>query len=112
MSNNFYIITGGPGVGKTTLVNQLKTEGYTIIPEVARNIIQEQIAINSNGLPWENKELYTNLMLEASISDYKNIIKGYTNDICFFDRSVYDAVCYARMIGYTISESVKQEIQL
>ena len=27
--NNFYVITGGPGVGKTTLIDALKSKGYS-----------------------------------------------------------------------------------
>lgn len=32
--NNFYILTGGPGVGKTTLLEGLAHEGYPITPEM------------------------------------------------------------------------------
>lgn len=34
--NYFYVITGGPGVGKTTLLNELKNRGFTVFPEIAR----------------------------------------------------------------------------
>jgi predicted ATPase len=39
--NPFYVITGEPGVGKTTLLNELKAKGMTVIPEIARELIQE-----------------------------------------------------------------------
>ncbi len=45
-NNNFYIITGGPGVGKTTLLEELKNRNYQIVPEIARELIKEQQANN------------------------------------------------------------------
>ncbi|MBK1440267.1 AAA family ATPase [Parapedobacter sp. ISTM3] len=78
---------------------------YPAVPEAARIIIQQQMAINGDGLPWKNKEKYTNLMLEAAIRDYKQAVENHTGSI-FFDRSVFDAICYATMIGYTIDASL------
>lgn len=102
----FICHNGGPGVGKTTLIKALEEDGYTVIPEVARVIIQRQTAMNGDGLPWKNKERYTDLMLKASIRVYLEVIKVDKDRICFFGRSVYDAVCYATMIGYTLSEHI------
>ena len=33
---NFFIITGGPGAGKTTLFVTLTEQGFPHVPEVAR----------------------------------------------------------------------------
>src|SRR5690606_23087169 len=107
--NELYVITGGPGVGKTTLLNALVADGITTIPEVARTIIKEQLAIGGDALPWMNKARYTDLMLAASIQDYKRVVDRQPKGIYFFDRSVLDAVCYAEMVGYSISPSVMKE---
>jgi|SRR5690606_9001767 len=107
--NKLYVITGGPGVGKTTLLNALAADGLATVPEVARTIIKQQLAIGGDALPWKNKERYTDLMLAASISDYKHVISTRPNGICYFDRGVIDAVCYAGMIGYSIAPSVMKE---
>ncbi len=64
--HHYFVITGGPGVGKTTLLNELGARQFHIVPEDARRIIQEQVAAGGKGLPWENKELYAALMLEQS----------------------------------------------
>lgn len=61
-----YIITGGPGAGKTTLINALQKKGFKIVTEDARRIIKEEILIDGNGLPWKNKVFYAQLMAEAS----------------------------------------------
>ena len=39
------MITGGPGVGKTTLLEELKNRNHQIVPEIAREIIKEQLAL-------------------------------------------------------------------
>ena len=72
MTNNegFFVITGGPGVGKTTLLNALSTNGYKTIPEAARTIIREETSLNGDALSWKNKQLYTDKMIAASILDY------------------------------------------
>ena len=57
-TERFYVITGGPGVGKTTLIEGLRDLGFNTIDEDARKIIKNQVEIQGQGLPWKNKELY------------------------------------------------------
>ena len=110
MKNNLYVITGGPGVGKTTLINALKNAGYFTIQETARSIIQQQLENGGQALPWKDKELYAFLMLKDSILDYnKATISTQANNVVFFDRGVIDAVCYAEMIGYIFPEPIMKE---
>ncbi|MDP6359601.1 MAG: AAA family ATPase, partial [Planctomycetota bacterium] len=40
--NEFYVLTGGPAVGKTTLIEHLAANGHTTIRESARDVIEEQ----------------------------------------------------------------------
>lgn len=109
--NHLYVITGGPGSGKTTLLNALTTERYKVIPEVARAIIREEIEKEGDALPWKNKKLYTDKMITASILDYNTVQKTDQNEICFFDRSVLDALCYAKMIEYTLSPEIIEKVR-
>lgn len=37
-----YVLTGGPGTGKTTLLKELAKRGYQTVPEAARLVIQEE----------------------------------------------------------------------
>lgn len=99
--SNFYIVTGGPGVGKTTLLEAIGKEGFLIVPEVAREIIKTQIETGGKALPWEDTRLYTELMLKGSVESYMNNINS--KDITFFDRGIPDTICYAGMIGLEIS---------
>jgi predicted ATPase len=70
LSSTLFVITGGPRSGKTTLLNELARRRYPCVPEVARQIIQEQVASGGNALPWGDRTLYTGLMLERSIQSF------------------------------------------
>lgn len=60
---NFFVITGGPGVGKTTLLETLAQQGFPYVPEIAREIIREQVSRNGDALPWANIPAYTHLKI-------------------------------------------------
>jgi predicted ATPase len=99
---NCYVITGGPGVGKTALINELAKNKFKIVPESAREIIKQEIEKNGDGLPWKNKELYANLMLKASLESFNSVLSN-NSGIHFFDRGILDTLCYTNMIGLGIS---------
>lgn len=109
---NLYVITGGPGVGKTTLIEGLKKYGFQTVEEDARRIIKNQVDSQKDGLPWENKEFYAKLMLEASIKSYNQIITTKDSNPIFFDRGILDSICYMKMekipISIEINELIKQ----
>lgn len=110
IKNNRYVITGGPGVGKTTLLNELRKYDFKTVPEDARRIIREQMQDNGVGLPWKNKERYAQLMLDASISTYRKIDELQPSEIIFFDRGILDTICYMNMENIPVSEKTKRII--
>jgi predicted ATPase len=95
-SIHLFIITGGPGAGKTTIIEELKRRDYNCINEVAREIIEEQVESNGEALPWADKEKFTLLMLKRSIETY---IENKENSIItFFDRGIPDTLAYTELI--------------
>jgi len=107
-NDNFYIITGGPGVGKTTLLEELKSRKYNIIPEIARELIKEQQKDNGKALPWKNKNLYKEIMFDRSISSFEETENNTNKEKpIFFDRGFLDTICYAELIESEISERMK-----
>ena len=59
-----YVITGGPGIGKTTVIEILSSRGYEIVPEAARIIIEEEQINDSDALPWKNLKKFQNLVAQ------------------------------------------------
>lgn len=101
---NLFVVSGGPGAGKTTVLQELAGRGYRFAPEIARLIIQEEVQSNGTAVPSGDREAYTLLMLERSVQSYLSHTPapGPT----FSDRGIPDTLCYARLIGLTNQESI------
>ncbi|WP_268036536.1 AAA family ATPase [Algoriphagus sp. PAP.12] len=105
---HFYVITGGPGVGKTTLLKELESRGYPVVPEVARQLIREQQQIDGEALPWKNRDLYKQMMFDRSIAAFRQLDESnLNNQPVFFDRSFLDTLCYCHLIGAEISDVMR-----
>jgi len=47
---NFFLLTGGPGVGKTTLIEELRRRGERVVEETHRRLIREGRAESGSAL--------------------------------------------------------------
>ena len=101
--NNFYVITGGPGSGKTSLINELNNSGYLTVPEEGRRIIKEQTESSGEGLPWKNKPVFAALMLKSSLEAYHKILQESAGSLVFFDRGIPDTIGYMELENIPIS---------
>lgn len=84
-----FVLTGPPGGGKTPLLAELATLGFKAVPEPARAILAEQRAVDGDGVPERNRQLFFDLMLERAVDNYN------THDSGFFDRAIPDLIGYA-----------------
>jgi predicted ATPase len=89
-----YVITGGPGVGKTTLCNELRARGYTVIDEVARQIIAEENEKPRGVLPWNDLVGFQYLVLQK-----QETAESQTCGDAFLDRGILDGIAYCRIGG-------------
>lgn len=96
MKNSLYVITGGPGAGKTAILDELQRRGHICVPEVARELIREQVRSGGDALPWGDRAQYARLMLDWSVSSYLKHASARLPT--FFDRGIPDTLCYARLI--------------
>lgn len=97
--SRFFVITGGPGSGKTTLVEAMGAAGFGRSEEAGRSIIQDQVAIGGNALPWLNPALYAELMLSWDMRSYRSAA-GRRGPVVF-DRGIPDIVGYLRLTGFS-----------
>jgi predicted ATPase len=84
-----YILTGGPGAGKTTVLQLLEHAGYTCVQEVARTIIRER---KEKGLsPRPTDVEFALEILARDIHEYQRVEN--LDGPVFFDRGILDALC-------------------
>lgn len=83
-----FVITGGPGGGKTTILSALAERGYSFAPESARQIIKERLAAGLTPRP--DPVSFAQEILRSDIEKYQNVTScAYA---MFFDRGVLDAL--------------------
>lgn len=93
-----FILTGSFGSGKSTLLQHLRTLGFQVVPEPARQILAEQRGIGGSGLPGTDDRLFVDLMLSRMIGEYNRIETPMAP--VFFDRGVPDMLGYASLFGF------------
>lgn len=105
-----FVLTGGPGSGKSTLIEALRTSGYVCLNEGGRGIIQDQVAIGGRGVPWHDAALFAELMLSWDMRSYR-IAEQLVGPV-FFDRGVVDVAAYFRLIGLSPPKHVERAVEV
>ncbi|MFB4310655.1 AAA family ATPase [Actinomadura sp. GTD37] len=94
------MVTGGPGAGKSTLVDGLQDAGFARSYEAGRGVIQDQVAIGGRALPWQDVDLFAEMMLCWELRSYRGM-EARTGPV-FFDRGIPDIVGYLRLEGRSV----------
>jgi predicted ATPase len=106
----FFVVTGGPGSGKSTLIAALARLGIATMQEAGRAIIQDQLAIGGTALPWADREAFAELMLSWELRSYREAlsVKGPV----VFDRGVPDMAGYFRLCGMPVPQHVERAVEM
>jgi predicted ATPase len=106
---NWYVITGGPGSGKTTTVNILRSRGYKTTIEHARHYIDTQ---RLEGRTVEevirNQVEFQMRVLEMQIEQEAALDPG---EIIFLDRAIPDALAYYRFLQLAVNEEMLHAVE-
>ncbi len=95
-----YIITGAPGTGKTCLLDALGRE-YSCMPEVSRKVISSQQEIGGSGTPWQNVNMFVELVYGEFITSLSN-----HSEAIFTDRSILDLIAYLQVEGMPVDRQL------
>ena len=90
------MITGGPGSGKTALINALGKSGFCVFPELARQMIQDGGKAPIRNLREKNNGLFFKEILRKRIQQHQ-ATSG--NTISFFDRGIPDSLAFLKFMG-------------
>ena len=105
---HLFVITGGPGSGKSTLIDALEGEGFARSIEAGRAIIQDQQAIDGPAL--RDPALFAELMLSWELRSYR-MAQGQSGPV-FFDRGVPDVIGYLRLMELPVRPHVERAAAL
>ncbi|AWA31544.1 ATPase [Flavobacterium magnum] len=98
MDKEIVVIIGGPGTGKTTIIDGLTAKGYCCYPEISREVTMEAKKQGIEQLFLENPLLFSELLLEGRKKQFINACSE-SHDIVFLDRGIPDVLAYMHYIG-------------
>lgn len=87
---NFFLLTGGPGVGKTALIEELRRRGARVVEETHRRIIREEAARGGTALPWLDTAAYLARAAREDIAIFEAMAE--VEEPVFFDRGILDSL--------------------
>ncbi len=98
MQKEIVVIIGGPGTGKTTIIDGLIEKGFCCYPEISRAITLEAQKQGVEQLFLEKPILFSELLLEGRKKQFQNALKE-PHDIVFIDRGLPDILAYMNYLG-------------
>jgi predicted ATPase len=103
-----YILTGTPGSGKTSILHELKRQGYSVVEEAATDVHARELGLGHSE-PWLQSDFIDNIVhlqkqmqLEASTSP---------DELQWYDRSPICTLALSRYLGQAASPSLLEEIE-
>ena len=105
-SDRLHVITGGPGSGKSTLIDALAAAGVATSEEVGRRIIREQVAARENALPWGDQRRFAKLMLAGETAAREAALER--GETVLLDRGVPDVAGFLRVSGIAVPPVLDQ----
>jgi predicted ATPase len=98
------VFTGGPGVGKTTVLNELAKHGYRVVHETATYIIDEAASLHMQPpylVPAQFQEDIYKLQMawETNLHDDEATV-------AFLDRSLIDSFAYYELNNVQVPEEL------
>ena len=103
-----YILTGTPGSGKTSILHELKSQGYQVVEEAATDVIaMEQIRGNSEPhLRPDFIDAIVRLQKQRQIETAM-----YPDELQVYDRSPICTLALSRYLGYPPSPYLLEEME-
>lgn len=105
---NWYVVTGGPCTGKTTMVKMLLDKGYKTAIEHARHYIDTQQEkgeriedIRNNKIKFQHGVLTMQIKEESGLNP---------SDVVFLDRAIPDAEAYYNFLNIEYDELLTEAI--
>ena len=93
MNTQKIVITGGPGTGKSSIINELVKREYTCFEEVSRQVTLDARKDGIDQLFLTKPLLFSELLLEARTKQFHDA-ESLEIDLVFLDRGLPDVIAY------------------
>jgi predicted ATPase len=94
-TDHLFVITGGPGSGKSSLIAGLAGCGVATMPEAGRAIIRDEVTAGGDALPWKDRQAFAAQMLDRELRSYREAA-GLAGPVVL-DRGIPDVIGYLRL---------------
>lgn len=101
------MITGGPGSGKTTLIQFLEKKGYAVLHEISRQITLEAQKQGTEQLFLKDPLLFSKKLLEGRIQQFQQA-EASPAPMLFYDRGMGDVSAYLDFADIPYSEEFSE----
>jgi len=92
---SMFVISGGPSVGKTTIIEALETLGYPVLHEISTALIKEGILS-----PQREREKFQREILRRQLEGEGRLMQ--LDGACFLDRGILDGMAYYELDGLPV----------
>lgn len=106
MSKHFpFIVSGGPGSGKSSLLDAIAQQGFMAFPEVPRLLIEEQSQLDDGILPWQQLGPFAELCFVKMLQQ-RQLAQAH-EVMSFVDRAIGDICAYLSLGELAIPETIQ-----
>lgn len=107
---NRIIITGGPGFGKSSIIDELEKRGYNVFHEVSREIIEVQKKSGGDAVPWKDHHAFNEAVFKGRLEHFHAATNGHK--LYFFDRGLPDSLAYLKADENDVPDHFITEVKL
>ena len=107
MQKKLIVIIGGPGTGKSTIIDKLSEIGYCCYPEISRQITIDAQQQGVEQLFLSDPLLFSSKLLEGRVGQFDQA-SGSADKSVFFDRGIPDVLAYMNFKGDDYPASFEQ----
>ena len=93
MNTQKIVITGGPGTGKSSIINELKRRGFICFDEISRQVTLDARKNGVEQLFLTEPLLFSELLLKGRKTQYDEAV-NHNSETVFLDRGLPDVLAY------------------
>lgn len=86
------VLTGAPGTGKSTVVQAMEAQGFSVMKEVSREYWEETGYGEGGSDPWRNLIAFSKALWKLRAEQHK--AADWLSGSVFYDRSILDILAY------------------